>query len=197
MILINEATEYVRLDWLLRSVMPVAPGIPYELALDFARKNYANFARKSRVLRTEQTFDLQKGVDDYYFYAVSGFSVGQVFCVTREGFYTNSYSVIDNKGVRLHNKPSKDISGGLVVSLILHPISTSNQLPATLEQEYGSGIAEGIKSDVYRIPKKPWTDMGAANDSRREFNRTILNAKNAADVGRKTSGTTLNVPRWL
>lgn len=70
-------------------------------------------------------------------------------------------------------KPTVSIANGLTLRVALKPSRASTGLETFLFEDYLDAITAGAKARLFAMPKKPWTDAGAASNQRDAFDTKI------------------------
>lgn len=88
--------------------------------------------------------------------------------------------------IRLVPYPDVTAVRKLSISVILKPIPTAATVPDFLFNDYFEAIADGAKAILYKIPNKPWTDLGLYEDSRAAFDKAMEDAESKSRAGFRT-----------
>lgn len=186
-----DGESVVDLSTLLRHVAPSAPEIPYELALDFLRQAYTEFARRSNLLVAHKDVYTQRDVLNYSLVAPVGYEVFALSDAANTAYgYTlfpnanhwyyawgDRFRMVGNAEVVFERAPSRD---NVAYSFGLHvlPNDCVTTMPTEIATPYGKGIAMGALADILDMPGKSWSSPRMADKKRMEFARTCLSARN-------------------
>lgn len=192
--------QYVRVDkastqplaTVLRHIAPLVPEIPYEMAVDILRQNYVEFARRSKLLVSHYSIKVQRGVKDYPLIPPAGYEIYAVSDRMYRPFPDVDYwhmglgprfHIIGNRVIEFTDAPSQD---HYVRDVALHllPAQYATDIPDEVSTPFGKGISMGALADMLEMPNQPWFNPNLAQIKRREFNRTVLSARELAMTNR-------------
>lgn len=176
------------LDGLLRFVAAVIPEIPYEVAIEYLRQSYTEFARYSSLLGYTQEIVLQKDVKEYTLEPPEGYCILGVVKQENTGgflpnahrwfyFYGERFRMLGNDRILLETAPSQD-GKKLCIELHLLPIECVSTIPEDIAIPYGYGIAQGAVAELLLMPGKSWTNARAGAEYRRRFVTTLQAGRN-------------------
>ena len=203
--------DEVKLESLLRHVMPTINNLPYELGLELVRQAFTEFARKTQMLASQQYLDFQRGVVDYEITAPTGYfthmvrEVGSgsntiVGSITPHSWYVCGryrFSVIGNNVLMLSAAPSTDEAGAFAVLTTVIPNESIVTIPREVSVAYGKCIADGALAEALLIKSKPWYDPNLAQQKKRDFYRGVQSAGALALMNRTSGTMTARTPRWV
>lgn len=175
------------LEPLLRWVAPSVPTCPRDMALDYLRQAWIEFAKKTSLVTVTVTLPIQKGVKNYALVPPKGYQVYgmkdvsfmefpyQRFADAHSWYYAWGYRfrLEGNKEIVFQDDPSQDDNNRKIV-LRLIPIDCVEDIPTEIATAFGKGIAMGALADILEIPNKSWTNFPLAQKKRRDFDRTVL-----------------------
>lgn len=199
-------TDSVPLRNLLRHALPYVSKVPQTVAMDLLRQKYIEFARRTRLLCTELSVDLQAGVPDYYLQAPDDHEIYSILGIpesTGWGWYgqgpgiNNRFDVLDNNGIVLRTTPSVDRAKGLNVWVTLLPKECIDYIPRSIATPFGQRIAKGVLSDMLNIPNKEWTNPSLARKFELDYERMLLSARALSSSNRKVDSTSFKPIRIL
>jgi hypothetical protein len=183
---VNVQDDAVNLDTLLRHVAIYVPELPYEVAIELVRQRYIEFARKTRLLVSHQTINLQRDVRNYPLEPPAGYQVFSVLGLGDNNTYFyypnpnqwywvggNNFRLFDNKQIQFQYAPSQDYEQCIILHVI--PTDCVDTIPSEIATPYGKGIAMGAVADALSMPNKGWSNPNASADKRREFYREVQN----------------------
>lgn len=196
------------LESLLRFVMPYAPEMSVGMAMDLLRQAYIRFARLSHSLTVELVQDKQAGVVDYDMTPPDNYAIYNVVSICDTIFrsvdywhyntqYNARFTVYENTRIELWDEPTQDETDGLKIIVRLIPKECIDTIPEFILTPFGWGIAQWALRNVFLIPNKEWTSPVQARVCEIEFNRTVMQAKNLADAGRKEGPLEANPVRII
>lgn len=176
------------LDNLLRHIAPSVPDVPYELMLDMLRQAYTEFARKTKLLMSQQELRIQRGVRNYTLEPPTGY---EVFALLQADimdahwsytsfpnanywyyFWGDKLYLDGNTQIVFQREPTCD-NIQRVLALHLLPDACCDNIPKEISTPYGKAIAMGALADILDMPNKGWTNPQAAGRKRLEFNRAV------------------------
>lgn len=197
---------------LLDDVRPtVASSIPVETLIWAIRLCAREFCERSRWLRETSTYDIVAG-QRYYtltptmaqteIIGAKAVEIGDE-PLTPSSFeehrqmdgYSTSWVWEPPAEVWPTPTPTRDITDGLAVRLILKPTATATELPDYLLRNNRETITQGAMEHVLRMKKSAWYDPDEANRLRAEFDRRVFAARSAADRSHRPRAFR-TIPAW-
>jgi hypothetical protein len=169
-------------------VTPELQGCPQALILQSARKIITEFCRKTR----SWEFDLdpifvRDGKVQYDIDLDSSEvvidEVRRVFLQDTELSANIDFIMLSPALLELIQEPTEDIDGGLEIRVALRPSMTATTIDDQFYNEWAYPLADGIKSDLMAMPKKPWSDLNMSAYYRKSFYTGITKAKNQTATG--------------
>lgn len=202
------------LEGLLRHVAFIVPELPHDLAMDMLRQAYIEFARRSSMLIAEVEVYVQKGVREYILEAPHGYDIFAIknaqfrWSISPDHFYYpnphrwyyshgNRYYIRSNNEIVFFEAPSCDGKKPHIFYAAVIPNECATDIPDEIAGPYGKGIAQKVVADALCIPNKPWTNPGLSQRYERDFNRTVMAAKNLALTNRGTLAPSFKPVRIL
>lgn len=203
-------TSVVRLDSLMRHMIPFVVGLPHPIALNMLRESYKDFAQRSGILEYNYSLDLFSGVQEYDIECMEGYLIFN----TKEVFVngTKLWSVLTSKNYRcggisfvmpkpnrffLFSTPSKNVEGGAQFIFSLVPDDCAINIPSEIATIWGEAIAYGAMSRAFGIPKQAWTDPREAKKYEMLYRQRTQEAR-ALVNSRYSSGSVHAVGmRWI
>lgn len=184
-----DGMRVVPINTLMRYLIPRVAGLPYELAVDMLRVQYAEMARKSGSIRPRIRIPVQQGVANYPIVAPEGFALHSIHGVSfdrgrpvrlvdtwcRYGAY--GYYLDYGNVLMLTSLPSTDNGYDVAVIAQLVPSIDATVMPEEMATLYGDAIAAGAAAEAMNTRGKPWYDPGNSVRLRRTFDRAVLDAR--------------------
>lgn len=99
------------------------------------------------------------------------------------------FSQLDTATILMAPLPDIDYPKGLVLSLALQPLRSSDELPDWIATQYWEGIALGAVAKLMLMTKKPWSDPQTGLDKRQQFEAAIGDAKDDVLKGLSRAAT--------
>ena len=188
-------------------ILPEVIACPSPSIMDAVRSAAIEFCEQTHLWRnTSEATDITEGVSEYSFTPPDGAKVVTVVyaeisstqlvatSVTTldeqySGWRTLTESVpsrffVKEEGIiTLVGEPSEDITGGLIVDVILKPSRASTSAPDFLFEDWVEVIAEGALARLQGVPGKLWSDRREADRHRSSFERGMIRAKTRALKG--------------
>lgn len=202
-------SETVRLDGLMRHIMPYVPQVPPAFALDLLRQKYIEFARRTKFLASLITQDSQSGVRDYRLEAPKDY---QIYSIIGRQQHTHradmwsvrffsdlrqDFDVIDNNMIILRSCPAQDEIDGLKIWVTLIPKACISTIPVSIADPYGYDIAKGVIGELLHIPNKEWTNDGLSRRFELAYEKMLLSARAMAVSNRKVDSNMAKPVRVL
>lgn len=194
---------------LLRWVAPSVPEVPYDLAIDYMRQAYIDFARRTKLVTVPMTLTIQKGVKNYELKGIDGYEVYAIKDINWLDFpyqrYPDAHHWYYAWGCRFRVKGNRELvfaeepgqDGNYEVILHLIPSDCVDSIFTELSTPFGKGIAMGALADILEIPNKPWTNFQLAAKKKRDFDRTVLDGRRLEITNRGAKKPTLYAQRIL
>lgn len=202
--------DTVKLDTLLRHVMPVVNNLPYELGLDLLRDAYREFAQRTQLLASMQEIVSQKDVGDYELEVPEGYDIylirdvgytGQYVTLPQANYWYTSlgtrFSIISNKYIVLKDIPSSDAQNPFSVIATVIPNECVTRIPREISVPYGSMIAKKATAQALYFKSKPWYDPNLAAKFEREFYVAVASGKALQLGNRGAADMRMKGRRWV
>lgn len=187
----------VELATVLRHIAPLVPEVPYEMALDMVQQAYVEFGRRSQLLVSHYTLPMQRGVKQYPLIPPKGYEIFAVSDISDAGNMYRSFpdahhwfmgwgtrfTIVGNRWIEFVDAPSRDHYARSMAFHLL-PAPHATDIPTEVATPYGKGISMGALADMLEMPNQPWYNPNLAQIKRREFNRTVLSARELATTNR-------------
>lgn len=92
-----------------------------------------------------------------------------------------NYYVLDGNNImRLVPTPSTTVADAYDVRVAVQPLRTATTLDSVLTNRYDEDLINGTLALLYRIPRKPWTDLSLAQFYQVKFNDSMPRARSEA-----------------
>lgn len=192
---------------LLRFVAAVVPDVPYEVAIEYLRQAYTEFARYSNLLVYKEKIVLQRNVTEYELKAPNGYAI--LGLVNDEpigthlptphrwfSFRGQRLRMLGSDRVLLDMPPSQD---GHEIELYLHliPSGCAETIPEEISLPYGYGIAQGAIAELLMMPGRAWSSPRASADYRRRFVIALQAGRNLFLTARGSKRVMMDTVRVL
>lgn len=200
--------DAVKLDSLLRHVLPTVNNLPYELGVGMLREAYIKFATETECLAAQLTYTPQKDVADYELTPPEGYEIYKVrigepqrgcpgqsphyWCYAGERYY-----MVGNKTLVLESVPSHDATEQSAILVTVIPTECATRIPREISVPFGESIAKGALAEALLLKNKAWYDPNLSSLMQREFGRGIQRAKNLNLTNRGAMPTVARGKRWV
>lgn len=199
----------------IRFVQPDVPGCPKTTVVNAIRDSAIRFAELTRIWSKDSVLaDVIAGQATYSFAPGTDAAVvtvdyaeldGQVLApVTKNDLneWTPNWRSIEEsrptrffmetpEAMRLVGTPTEDVSGGLLVDVVLKPSRVADSCPDFFLEDWAETIAAGAKASLQKTPAKPWTELSLSQLNHREFRRGVSTARSREAKGGMTMGRTI------
>ena len=189
---------------LVKEVLPYVPFCPDSLVEQQLRSATIEFCERSKAFILDiDPVSTIPGVFEYDFDIPSGTEVHQILHATYDGKdmdpisprslelnYPDWRDRTGNPHVYLQKTPTTfwlvpvpSTSKELIMSVALKPSRTSNNIDTVVSNTYRDALIYGTLYRLLRMPKREWTDVGAAQEYLFQFNVEIRQAELRARGG--------------
>lgn len=189
---------------LVKEVLPYVPLCPDSLVEQHLRSAAIEFCERSKAYVLDMDpFNTISGVYEYDFEIPSGTEVHQILYMTHDGKdmdpisprslelnYPDWRDRTGNPHVYLQKTPTSfwvvPVPSGskqIITSVALKPSRSSSNIDTTIANSYRDGLVYGALYRLLRMPKREWTDIGAAQEYGYQFGLEIRQAELRARGG--------------
>lgn len=157
----RETAEYDSLMSLADLIVIRLPGCDDELIRKFISITYRDFVKRSCVLKSEQTIELENGRTSYHLCPqILGCDIdcvvdARINGYSFKGYYTSALNHIEIKPRMLPNKGEKR---EMVVECLEVPRLGEERVPSWVVRKYGDAIVSGVLMNLMRMSGKAWSD---------------------------------------
>jgi len=173
----NLVTQY---NDLIPYMIEDLPGVPNKVISKQLRESGRRFCIDSESWIEElDAIDIVSGTDTYNLQTGWDASVQRIQKVEYDGALmdTCKYNLIQEYQIKLTDEPTADSTGGLIVTIILRPHLSSNELPEWFLERYSETVMAHAKNRLMIQPKKPWSNPELAHEKWVEYWEGIARAK--------------------
>lgn len=114
---------------------------------------------------------------------------------TETGVPPRAYMQDDKGIIYLYPIPSEDKAGGLEVSISTKPTRDGSKVTDAFYEEFAEVVAAGALSRLFRMPRRPWTDLESSREQAAIFNRGKNDARTQKDKSKTTVGLHVKLKR--
>jgi hypothetical protein len=107
-----------------------------------------------------------------------------------------SYFMFTGDQMQLQPVPDQTYGAVLYVIAALCPTAGATNLPDITFTHHLDGILAGLFARLYRMPKKPWTDLKGASDYQRTYMQELLKARDFAIRGQGSADVPFVFPAF-
>lgn len=155
----RDIVEYDSLMSLADLIVIRLPGCDDELVRKYISLTYRDFAKRSCILRTRRTIELEHDKCDYHVCPmIAGCDVDCVVRVFWHGFPIEYAQEMDCIRINTHRLPRKDEKWTIEVECIEVPRLGEERAPAMVIRKYGDAIVSGALMQLMRMTGKAWSD---------------------------------------
>ncbi len=189
---------------LVKEVLPYVPFCPDSLVEQQLRATTIEFCERSKAYILDMDpFNTIAGVYEYDFEIPSGTEVHQILLMTHDG---KDMDPISPRSLELNYPDWRDRTGNphvylqktpttfwlvpvpsgskqIIASVALKPTRTSNNIDTTISNTYRDALIYGTLYRLLRMPKREWSDVGAAQEYYFQFTQEIKQAELRARGG--------------
>lgn len=202
-----------RLTDILPYVLPYCTPLPQEMALDYGRRAYIDFARRTGALYKTLTMDLQEGIAEYPIEMPDGYKVSRVNWVNIDGgrclipAYTErschcrsssyTFHVVGHSCVILHTLPVKDVANGLYIQISVQPTQDVCTFDDDFFDRWVEGIAYGALAKAMMLPNTDWFDKQSAMFYDQKFRVEVARARHKSNLNGSRGPMQMKAKRFV
>jgi hypothetical protein len=158
----RDTAEYDSLMSLADLIVIRLPGCDDELIRKFISLTYRDFVKRSCVLKSEQTIELENGRISYHLCSqIIGCDVDCIVGVSINGYKISAAEyahVNDSINVNPRLLPNKGEKREMVVECLEVPRLGEERAPSWFIRKYGDAIVSGVLMNLMRMSGKAWSD---------------------------------------
>lgn len=178
---------------LIPYIQPEIPGALPAVISQAIKKAARNFCRHTEAWRSTHLIDSDKEQLVYNFY-LNDYSAILLRVVSvrvngGEPLESYEYEVLDgNLSIKLNSYPPDSMQDGIEIVVAMLPEFTAVELSYPFFDQWSEAIIAGAKAELFKQPKKPYTNGELLVFSKREYNG-LVNSCKAEKQRQHKSGT--------
>lgn len=192
----------VELNTLLPLLKPFVPGASDAILLQALSEVARRFCTATRIWREElDPITVRDGRTEYPLELdEDDVEIVGVVSVTQDGSVltaSDDYTVDETNSLILDAEPTEDSTGGLVVLVTVRPARYGTRVVDHVANDWGEYLVAGAQAYLCAQPKKPWTNLQAAQIEAQGYAAGVANAQADAMRGRKLYRSLTITPRRI
>lgn len=190
-------SEFVNVDVFIPEIRIAAPRCPYPSQRRLILESIIELCQEASCWRYQHPpIDIVAGVKRYELDPpLIDTHVHSILSACTPNNQPLKVSVPRRGFVELADTPTADIAGGLNLLLSIKPNWDTDEVAATLFDDYRQTVIHGAKERLYDQGERPWGNPDLALKFRQLFQLGIARAKAAEDRGRMTGKPRMTVRR--